>query len=43
MVINRTKMEVAMFASFIEMKLRPGKLEAMKGHTESKKIKIQVV
>ena len=34
-------MEVAMFASFIEMKLRPGKLDAMRTHTKSIKSQIQ--
>ena len=41
MIIDGTKMEVAMFASYIEMKLRPGQMDAMKAHTESIKGQIQ--
>ena len=41
MIIDGTKLEVAMFASYIEMKLRPGQMDAMKAHTESIKGQIQ--
>tara|TARA_Y100001960_G_scaffold277376_1_gene308100 strand:- start:197 stop:535 length:339 start_codon:yes stop_codon:yes gene_type:complete len=41
MIIDVTKMEVVMFASYIEMKIRPGQMDAMKAHTESIKGQIQ--